>query len=577
MTPFTTLESTAAPLLKENINTDIIIPIDKLIAYPPAELGPFCFEAWRYREDGPEQPDFPLNTPRYRGAQILIAGTNFGCGSSREAAVWALLAAGIRCVIAPAFGDIFRSNCYQNGLLPVQLDGAAFEAVRGHVESGEQPRLRVDLRDCTIRGAGFGLLAFTIDPKRRQALLDGEDHIDITLKHTTMIKDFEHDKERQQPWMVPGDTQAPTRLLMLPGDGIGPEIMPQVRRVVEWFAERRNVPLELDEELYGIAAWKAHGHLMPEHLWSKILGADAILFGATGSPEYDDIPYEMRKQDQLIRIRKELDLYTNLRPVKSLKALRDASTLRPEVLEGCDMVLVRELTGGMYFGEPRGIFDLPDGQRRGVNTCSYTTSEIERIARAAFELARTRRGKLCSVDKSNVLEGGLLWRETVIELHQREYRDVELSHLYVDNCAMQLVRRPSQFDVLVTENLFGDILSDCAAMVAGSLGLLPSASLGPVDSAGRRKALYEPIHGSAPDIAGRSLANPLGAILSFAMCLRFTFGREAEAVLLEDAVEAVVSGGVRTADIAPPGVAPVSTQQMGSAVLAELERRNPHA
>ena len=577
MTPFTTLESTAAPLLKENINTDIIIPIDKLIAYPPAELGPFCFEAWRYREDGTEQPDFPLNTPRYRGARILVAGPNFGCGSSREAAVWALLAAGIRCVIAPAFGDIFRSNCYQNGLLPVQLDGAAFEAVRGHVESGEPPRLLVDLRDCTIRGAAFGTLPFTIDPKRRQALLDGEDHIDITLKHTAMIKDFEHDKERQQPWMVPGDTQAPTRLLMLPGDGIGPEIMPQVRRVVEWFAERRNVPLELDEELYGIAAWKAHGHLMPDHLWSKILHADAILFGATGSPEYDDIPYEMRKQDQLIRMRKELDLFTNLRPVKSLKALRDASTLRAEVLEGCDMVLVRELTGGMYFGEPRGIFDLPDGQRRGVNTCSYTTSEIERIARAAFELARTRRGKLCSVDKSNVLEGGLLWRETVIDLHQREYRDVELSHLYVDNCAMQLVRRPSQFDVLVTENLFGDILSDCAAMVAGSLGLLPSASLGPLDSAGRRKALYEPIHGSAPDIAGKSLANPLGAILSFAMCLRFTFGREVEAVLLEDAVEAVVSSGVRTADIAPPGVAPVSTQQMGSAVLAELDRRNPAA
>ncbi|HKB54999.1 MAG TPA: 3-isopropylmalate dehydrogenase, partial [Ramlibacter sp.] len=317
---------------------------------------------------------------------------------------------------------------------------------------------------------------------------------------------------------------------------------------------------------------KAHGDLMPPHLWKKILETDAILFGATGSPEYANIPPELRKHDQLIRIRKELDLFTNLRPVKSLKALRDASTLRPEVLDGCDMLLVRELTGGMYFGEPRGIFDLPDGQRKGVNTCSYTTSEIERIARAAFELARTRRGKVCSVDKSNVLEGGLLWRETVAELHQREFSDVELSHLYVDNCAMQLVRRPSQFDVLVTENLFGDILSDCAAMVAGSLGLLPSASLGPADANGRRKALYEPIHGSAPDIAGRSIANPLGAILSFAMCLRFTFGRESEAALLEDAVERVVSSGIRTADIAPQGVTPVSTQAMGAAVIAELDR-----
>ena len=577
MKPFTTLDALAAPLLKDNIDTDVIIPIDRLIAYAPDELGPFCFEAWRRDASGGIDPGFVLHQPRYEGAGILVTGRNFGCGSSREHAVWALLAAGIRCVIAPSFGDIFRSNCYQNGLLPLQLAGDAYEAVCRHVHDGAEPRLRVDLGERTVQGEGLGTLNFDIDPLQQQALLRGRDRIAMTLEHLAMIQTFEQENQARQPWLLPADAQAPRKLLMLPGDGIGPEIMPQVRRVVEWFAERRNVPLELDEELYGIAAWKAHGHLMPDHLWSKILHADAILFGATGSPEYDDIPYEMRKQDQLIRMRKELDLFTNLRPVKSLKALRDASTLRPEVLEGCDMVLVRELTGGMYFGEPRGIFDLPDGQRRGVNTCSYTTSEIERIARAAFELARTRRGKLCSVDKSNVLEGGLLWRETVIDLHQREYRDVDLSHLYVDNCAMQLVRRPSQFDVLVTENLFGDILSDCAAMVAGSLGLLPSASLGPLDSAGRRKALYEPIHGSAPDIAGKSLANPLGAILSFAMCLRFTFGREVEAVLLEDAVEAVVSSGVRTADIAPPGVAPVSTQQMGSAVLAELDRRNPAA
>lgn len=577
MTPFTQLEAVTAPLLKDNINTDVIIPIDKLIAHAPAELGPFCFEAWRYAVDGTPDEQFVLHVPRYRGAQILLAGPNFGCGSSREAAVWALLAAGIRCVIAPGFGDIFRSNCYQNGLLPIQLDAADFDAVCRHVESAAGPRLHVDLEAETITGQGLRPIAFAVDPKQRHALLVGEDHIDITLKQTPMIKSFERQTEQGRPWMVPGDSQQPTRLLILPGDGIGPEIMPEVRRVVEWFARHRNVALELDEELYGIAAWKAYGNLMPAHLWDKILHADAILFGATGSPEYANIPYELWKYDHLIRIRKELDLFTNLRPVKSLPALRDASTLRPEVLEGCDMVLVRELTGGLYFGEPRGIFALPDGQRRGVNTCSYTTSEVERIARAAFELARTRQGRVCSVDKSNVLEGGLLWRETVIDLHRREYADIELSHMYVDNCAMQLVRRPSQFDVLVTENLFGDILSDCAAMVAGSLGLLPSASLGPADPAGRRKALYEPIHGSAPDIAGRNIANPLGAMLSFALCLRFTFGRHAEAALLEQAVERVVSNGVRTADIAPPGTPSVSTREMGAAVLDELEHLNAEA
>ncbi len=573
MKPFTTLDALAAPLLKDNIDTDVIIPIDRLIAYAPDELGPFCFEPWRRDPSGGIDPGFVLHQPRYQGAGILVTGRNFGCGSSREHAVWALLAAGIRCVIAPSFGDIFRSNCYQNGLLPLQLAGDAYEAACRHVCDSAEPRLRVDLGERTVQAEGLGTLGFDIDPLHQQALLRGRDRIAMTLEHLAMIQTFEKQSQARQPWLLPADAQAPRKLLMLPGDGIGPEIMPQVRRVVEWFASRRDVPLQLDEEPYGIAAWKAHGSLMPDHLWRKILDADAILFGATGSPEYADIPYEARKHDQLIRMRKELDLFTNLRPVKSLAALRDASTLRPEVLEGCDMVLVRELTGGIYFGEPRGIFDLPDGQRRGVNTCSYTTSEIQRIARAAFELARQRRGRVCSVDKSNVLEGGLLWRETVIELQQREYPDIELSHLYVDNCAMQLVRRPSQFDVLLTENLFGDILSDCAAMVAGSLGLLPSASLSAPDSLGRRKALYEPIHGSAPDIAGRGIANPLGAILSFAMCLRFTFGSEPDALLLEQAVERVLEQGLRTADIAAPGGPSVGTVRMGDAVIAQLERQ----
>ena len=363
------------------------------------------------------------------------------------------------------------------------------------------------------------------------------------------------------------------RLLILAGDGIGPEIMAQTRRVVEWFAYKRGVEMELQEELFGISAWKKHHHLMRDATWNAVLASDAILFGATGSPEYAAIPAEHNKFDQLLRIRKELDLFTNLRPVRAIAALAGASTLRPEVLAGTDMMLVRELAGGIYFGQPRGIETLADGSRRVVNTMVYTEHEVERIARAAFEQARGRKGRLCSVDKSNVLENGILWRETVVALHEAEYRDVELSHLYVDNAAMQLVRNPRQFDVLVMENLFGDILSDCAAMVAGSIGMLPSASMSAPSQQGR-KALFEPIHGSAPDIAGQGVANPLGSILSFGMCLRHTFELPTEADFLEHAVERVVTAGTRTRDIVEAGQPFATTSQMGDAVMQELETSN---
>ena len=361
------------------------------------------------------------------------------------------------------------------------------------------------------------------------------------------------------------------KVLILAGDGIGPEVMAQTRRVVDWFGVKRGVQKELQEELFGISAWKRHGNLMREETWKAVTGSDAILFGATGSPEYAAIPPEHNKFDQLLRMRKELDLFINLRPVRAIKALAAASTLRPEVLEGTDMVLVRELAGGLYFGTPRGIETMSDGQRRVVNSMVYTEREIARIARAAFLLARSRQGRLCSVDKSNVLENGILWRETVEAVHKADFSDVELSHLYVDNAAMQLVRNPRQFDVIVTENLFGDILSDCAAMVAGSIGMLPSASMSaPADTG--RKALFEPIHGSAPDIAGQGIANPLGSILSFGMCLRHTFNLPQEADFLEAAVERVVTAGTRTRDIADPGATFVSTSQMGDAVMSELER-----
>jgi 3-isopropylmalate dehydrogenase len=361
------------------------------------------------------------------------------------------------------------------------------------------------------------------------------------------------------------------RILILPGDGIGPDILAQTRRVAEWFASSRGLPIDLREEHFGIPAWRAHGSFLPDRTWAEIEAADAILFGAIGSPEYDTIP-GAKEGTGLLRMRVDLNLYINLRPVRAWPALAAVSPLKPDVLHGTDLVIVRELTGGIYVGKPRGIESV-DGVRRGVNTMVYGEPEIERIARAAFELARTRGGRVCSVDKANVLETSQLWREVVQTLHDAEYRDIALSHLFVDNAAMQLVRAPSQFDVLLMENLFGDILSDIGAGVAGSIGMLPSASMNGMyaDGQGRHRALYEPIHGSAPDIAGKGIANPCGAILSFAMCLRHTFLRPDEAAFLEAAVIRAIETGARTADIALPGRVPASTAEMGNAILRELD------
>jgi len=364
-----------------------------------------------------------------------------------------------------------------------------------------------------------------------------------------------------------------TGLLVLAGDGVGAEVTAQARRIVDWFAERRGLAVDVRQELFGIAAWNAHGSLMRDETWRAIEEADAILFGATGygSPDYRRLPAEEQAHDWLLEIRHGLDLFTNLRPVRPSPSLLDNSTLKRDVLERVDLLIVRELAGGIYFSEPRWRSVAPEGGRVAVNTLRYTEAEIARIAREAFVLARERRGYVCSVDKANVLEVGNLWREVVAEVGAAEFPDVRLSHMFVDNCAMQLVRDPAQFDVIVTENLFGDILSDCAAMVAGSLGMLPSASLGPRRADGSRQALYEPIHGSAPDIAGQGVVNPLGSILSFALCLRHSFGAPAEAELLERSVEAALARGVHTRDVAPPGAPAVSTEEMCDAVLAELE------
>jgi 3-isopropylmalate dehydrogenase len=362
------------------------------------------------------------------------------------------------------------------------------------------------------------------------------------------------------------------KVAVVGGEGIGPEVTAQSHRVLNWFVVNRGVPVTLREAQYGIIPYLATGKVLPEDTVEAMEEADAILWGATGGPETKEVPAAARKAGSLLSMRSKYDLYANFRPIVANPALADSAPLKAEVLKGVDFVIIRELTSGIYFGEPRGIETLPDGQRRGFNTEQYTTNQVRRVARSAFELARTRKRKVCSVDKANVLETSVLWREEVIALHAAEFADVELTHMYVDNAAMQIVRDPRQFDVMVTGNIFGDILSDCAAMASGSLGMLPSASLGPVDPYGRRKALYEPVHGSAPDIAGKGIANPLGSILSLAMMLRMTLDRPDDADLLETAVAAALAAGARTADIAEAGAAGLSTAQMGDAVLAALEK-----
>ncbi len=361
-------------------------------------------------------------------------------------------------------------------------------------------------------------------------------------------------------------------ILMLPGDGIGPEVMTEVRRLVDWLNRDRGLSFAVEEGLVGGVSIDAHGVPLTDETMAMALKADAVLLGAVGGPKWEGIDFEIRPEAGLLRLRKEMELFANLRPAIVFPALADASTLKRQVVEGLDIMIVRELTGGVYFGEPRGVEQIGDGERRGVNTQVYTTSEVQRVGRVAFELARQRSNRVCSVEKSNVMESGLMWREDMTALHKAEYGDVELSHMLADNCAMQLVRNPKQFDVIVTDNLFGDMLSDEAAMLTGSLGMLPSASLGAADANGRRLALYEPVHGSAPDIAGQGLANPIATLLSCSMMLRYSFGLDAVADQVETAIRNVLNSGIRTADIMSDGMARVSTGVMGDTILRELRK-----
>lgn len=361
-------------------------------------------------------------------------------------------------------------------------------------------------------------------------------------------------------------------LLILPGDGIGPEVMTEVRKIIDWFGAKRGLGFSVDEDLAGGCAYDAHGKPITDETMAKAQSVDAVLLGAVGGPSYDKLDFSLKPERALLRLRKEMDLFANLRPAQCFDALADASSLKHEVISGLDIMIVRELTSGVYFGEPRGV--AKEGNERvGINTHRYTESEIARVARVAFDLARKRNNRVCSMEKSNVMEAGVLWRDVVNEVHQAEYQDVELSHMLADAGGMQLARWPKQFDVIVTDNLFGDLLSDVAAMLTGSLGMLPSASLGAPMENGRPKALYEPVHGSAPDIAGQGKANPIACILSFAMALRYSFDLGDEADRLERSVEAVLAKGLRTPDLmtVEGEGTQVGTSEMGDAIVAELE------
>ncbi len=360
-------------------------------------------------------------------------------------------------------------------------------------------------------------------------------------------------------------------LVILPGDGIGPEVMREALRVVEWAGKHGGVEFRQQERLAGGAAIDAVGTPIEDETIVLAQKADAVLFGSVGGPKWEKLGFALRPEIAILRLRKELGLFANLRPATLFDPLIDASTIKPEVIRGLDIVIVRECMGGLYFGEPRGIETMADGQTRGFNTETYSTHEIERVGRVAFDLARRRRKIVCSVEKANVTESGLVWREAMTALHAREYDDVELRHMYADNCAMQLVRNPKQFDVIVTGNIFGDILSDLASMLTGSLGMLPSATIGMAKGERFSPAVYEPIHGSAPDIAGKGIANPMAQILSVAMMLRLSLGLEREAEMVEQACVNALGRGARTADLAAAGESALNTSAMGDAVLRELE------
>jgi len=362
------------------------------------------------------------------------------------------------------------------------------------------------------------------------------------------------------------------KILLIDGDGIGPEVVSQTKKIIDFFTKNTSLKFEVEYALLGGIAYDKTKNPFPAETLKLAKESDAILLGAVGGPKWESLEYKDRPERGLLGIRKELELFANLRPAKVFNALSDSSSLKKEIVESLDIMIIRELTGDLYFGEPRYIKTLADGSIQGVNTMTYNSKEVARIAKVAFDLASIRSKKVCSVDKANVIETTEMWRNVVSEIHANNYSNIYLNHMYVDNAAMQLVRNPKQFDVMVTGNMFGDILSDIASMLTGSLGMLPSASLGEKRSDGKQYALYEPVHGSAPDIAGKNIANPLATILSFAMMLKYSFNFDKEAKFLENAVENVLNNGYRTADIAKYNEKAISCDEMGNKIIEELNK-----
>ena len=360
------------------------------------------------------------------------------------------------------------------------------------------------------------------------------------------------------------------KLLILPGDGIGPEVMIEVDKVISIISSMFDIQFDIEKDDIGGSAYDRYGVPLADETLEKAKSSHAVLLGAVGGEKWDNLDFSLKPEQGLLKIRKELDLFANLRPALCFESMVEASSLKPHLVSGLDIMIVRELTGGVYFGKPRGIETKSDGNRVGINTQVYETHEIRRVARIAFELAQKRDNRVVSCEKSNVMESGILWREEVQYVHDNEFNDVSLSHMYADNCAMQLVRNPKQFDVIVTDNLFGDILSDEASMLTGSLGMLPSASLGEIDQNNFRKALYEPVHGSAPDIAGQGIANPIASILSFAMCLKYSFNMDKASDLLSTAVNKVLENGFKTKDLLGDENKNLTTQKMGDEIVKQI-------
>ncbi len=526
-------------LRQTNIDTDQIIPARFLSTTERAGLGRNAFNDWRWQADGSPVADFAFNQPHNAGRSILLAGRNFGCGSSREHAPWALTDLGLRAIVSSEIADIFRGNSLKNGLLPIVLDEADVQALMQRPDD----ELTIDVAARELRTPDGRVYSFPLDGFSQTCLLEGVDQLGYLLGRV--------------PESNVTRVSMHAEIVVLPGDGIGPEVAAAAVAVLKSVATRFNHTFTFSEHDIGGIAIDRHGEPLPASTLTACQAANAVLLGAVGGPKWSDPNAKVRPEQGLLAIRKALGLYANLRPVRTHEAALHASPIKAELLQGVDFVVVRELTGGIYFGDKTRNADSAS------DLCRYTVAEIERVLRSAFRLGRQRRGKVTSVDKANVLETSRLWRDVAARIGREEFPDVALEHQLVDSMAMHLLAKPREYDVIVTENMFGDILTDEASMLAGSLGLLPSASLGEPGAVG----IYEPIHGSAPDIAGKGIANPYATIFSAAMLLRHSLGLETEAAAVEAAVHAVLDDGVFTADLAAKGQA-VSTAAATDAVLA---------